>query len=356
MKSFLRKILYSNKFTKKICLWRISVAEKMPIVAPILKQMFWHPQAVFLILTPEHGNLGDQALAKSETDLLGNNNIKYIELTGRYLTELKRQDCLHIMNGRKILINGGGFLGTLWFDSELLLRDIVKSNPKSKIVCFPNTIYYEDTEWGNSELQKSIEIYNAHKNLTIYAREKISYEKMKAIYKNVELAPDMVLSLNKSDNSYLREYCLVCLRNDIEKTLNDEQKKDIHHQAINIFGNKVVYTDMCTNYGISIDAREAELQKKFEEFARAKLVITDRLHGMIFSAITGTPCIVVNSKSPKIKGCYEWIKELEYIKFADDIEAIANLYKDIPKKRHIYSNAKFLEWHNKVIREICKKS
>lgn len=57
----------------------------------------------------------------------------------------------------------------------------------------------------------------------------------------------------------------------------------------------------------------------------AWLVITNRLHGIIFSAITETSCIVVNSLSHKIAGCYEWLQGCSYIRFADDTDSVLKL-------------------------------
>ena len=51
-------------------------------------------------------------------------------------------------------------------------------------------------------------------------------------------------------------------------------------------------------------------------------MITDRLHGMVFCAITGTPCIVLSNNHHKVKGTYEWIKHLDYIKYVTDIAEV----------------------------------
>ena len=151
------------------------------IIIPIKQFLKEYPSAVFLVLTPEHGNLGDHAIAFAETRLLKNANIPYFEITGNKLNMLKKHKLLRIMNGHTVLINGGGNMGTLWFDVEQIHRAIIKENSRSPIFIMPNTIYYENSPLGESELKKSIAIYNKHNKLTIFAREKTSFDIMKSL-------------------------------------------------------------------------------------------------------------------------------------------------------------------------------
>ncbi len=58
-------------------------------------------------------------------------------------------------------------------------------------------------------------------------------------------------------------------------------------------------TDTVINKNVSKRTRDEELRKKWDQFSKSGLVITDRLHGMIFAAITGTPCIAIDNKSKK---------------------------------------------------------
>jgi len=303
-----------------------------------------HPKAVFLILTPEHGNLGDHAIALAETELLKQRGIDYFEISGKKLNEMMQQNLLHCLNGFPILINGGGNLGTLWMNVEILERTILKNNPESPVFVLPNTIFYEKNDWGQEELQESIRIYNSHKYLKLYARERISYDIMKPIYRDVQLVPDMVLSLKKDGYGIERKGCLLCLRSDREKTRTQEQEAVIRQQTELLFGERVSDTDMVAGDSILIAERESELEKKFRQFAGSELVITDRLHGMIFCAITGTPCIVIDSKSPKVKGCYEWIKHLDYIRFAENPENIVAEFRAIPKGPHHYDNSHLMQY------------
>ena len=72
---------------------------------------------------------------------------------------------------------------------------------------------------------------------------------------------------------------------------------------------------------------------------------------MIFAAITGTPCIALSNY--KIKGTYQWILDLEYIKFTDDIGKISELMDDLKKVKNIkYDNKFLMKYYNKIIEEI----
>ena len=64
---------------------------------------------------------------------------------------------------------------------------------------------------------------------------------------------------------------------------------------------------------------------KWNEFRSARLVITDRLHGMIFSAVTGTPCVALNNSNGKVGYEYEWLKDVPYIAFASTVDEVPQL-------------------------------
>lgn len=326
--------------------------ERYKLRRTYIKEFKKNPNTVFLILTPEHGNLGDHAIAQAETELLTRLGINYIEITGQRLDKMKWANQLDILNGFPVLFQGGGYLGTLWPKSEELLRCVILKNPKSKFTFFPNTIFYEPSEWGQGELCKSVELYNRHKHLTLYAREQISYDFMKPIYRDVRLVPDMVLSLKKDNYNIDRKGCLLCLRGDCEKTRTLAQDEIIRQQAEKLFGTQVSDTDMVISGRVPVEKRENALNEKFKQFASAELVITDRLHGMIFCAITGTPCIVLDSKSPKVRGCYEWIKHLDYIRFADKPEDIVDEYQKIPEGPHHYDNSHLTHYYESLAQDI----
>ena len=322
----------------------------------LLIQRLCHPRAVYLVLTPEHGNLGDHAIAKAETDMLRSLGIDYIEVTGKRLLSWFKNGLLDVMNGRTILVNGGGNLGTLWFHNEQMMRELIRVNHWSHIFILPNTIFYPEDDYGKQELIESQKFFNAHKHLKLYAREKTSFGIMKKAYSDVSLVPDMVLMLNESRNPVQRCGCLLCLRNDRERTRSEQEDNTISCITKCMFNSQVSWFDMVKERMIPVSDRDKELEKQFDAFRHAELVITDRLHGMIFCAITGTPCIVINSKSPKVKGCYEWIKDLPYIRFCDDVSLIPEIYKSIPKQDWKYDNSKLRPLFDELESDILKVS
>ena len=311
-----------------------------------------NPRVVYLVLTPAHTNLGDHAIASETIRLIKSMGLDYIEITDEQLEQLKYRKLLGVMNKTPILINGGGNMGTLWFGVEQMMRMIVEHNPKSPVFILPNTIFYEDSPWGKEEFEHSCKRYNSHKKLMIYAREQMSFDKMNGRYRNVKLMPDMVLFRNECEESVQRKGCLLCLRNDLERNLQQESQVLLETQMREIFGDSVAYTDTHSHNRVDAEHREAELAAKFAEFRSAELVVTDRLHGMIFCAITGTPCVVLDSKSPKVRGCYEWLTALPYIRFAESVSDVAQAYRKIPKMVHRYNNEAINTYRQTLMQDI----
>lgn len=336
--------------------WRLFKKEKRSLKKKYLRKIrncfCKNPQSVILVLTPQHSNLGDHAIAIAEIKMLTDLGIPYVEITGKELALLQKYGLLSIMNGYPIIINGGGNLGTLWPYAELLMRDIVRFNSKSTIAIMPNTIYYEKSDWGKEEYNNSKKIYNAHCKLYMYSREQSSYDIMHNSYNNVKLIPDVVLSLNETKETVVRNGCLLCLRSDCEKTITSEEEHILKSQVESLFADNYRYSDTHAPSAVPIELRTHALETKLEEFRTSELVITDRLHGMIFAAITGTPCIVINSKSPKVKGCYDWIKDLGYIRFVDNANQITKAYASIPKCSHRYNNEHLLPYFDKLKQDI----
>lgn len=332
IKQKIHDTFFRDPFLKKLYCGASYVKGKtlcsLKLVLPILRYRMRHDTPVFLVFTPEHANLGDHAIAYAEKQMFDRLNISFYEVTGAQLYTLRHYKFLKVLNHASVFVSGGGNLGTLWPEIESMNRSLIEELADATICILPNSIYYEDSPDGQRELQKSIEIYNRHPRLYLYAREKLSFSLMQSIYRHVKLSPDMVLSLTPALEQGERAGCLICMRDDVERTVSEDDFKSICEMAAAYF-EKVSFTNTVLDHNVSVQDREAELNKKFQEFSRAELVITDRLHGMIFCAITGTKCIVLSGKSPKIQGCYEWLRDLGYITFVDDVAGLKAAYQSL---------------------------
>ncbi len=321
---------------------------------PYYKLRIKHPTSVFFVFPPETPNLGDHAIAFAIEKLLNEHNIPYIVIPRDDIFHLNNINKLNVFNGRTIVFQGGGFIGDIYPFHEALLQNFINSNPKSNIIFFPNTAVFFNEE----HKQDSKTVYNKHKKLKFYLREKFSYDVMKDMYPNVSLCPDVVLSLKEDNIRTPRNGCLLSLRNDTEKTMSSEEFKKISFIMEKFFGDNVKITDTFVGYNVNSKERENEINKKLNEFRNAKLVITDRMHGMVFCAITATPCIVMNSLSHKIRGTYEWIKDLEYIKFCENVDDLENIVKSIPNQTFEFDNSDLLHYYDELIsnlKDIQKK-
>lgn len=281
---------------------------------------------VLMIATPLHTNLGDSAIVLAEMDFLRRhipNPDNLIEITSRefILHEKRIARCIH--PDSLICWHGGGNMGDQWFHEEKFRRQVLE-HCSNKVLIFPQTIFYTPTERGQREKVASVLIYNGRKNITIAAREQVSYDTMKALYPDTEilLVPDIVLSANKDMfgvKGRERNGVLLCLRNDAERAISTEQSRQITVllQGLNM---DISSTDTHSTGWLTKETRHSEVRAKLEEFAGAELVFTDRLHGMVFAAITGTPCVVMGNYNHKVRGTYEWIQYLPYIRFVETVE------------------------------------
>ena len=118
----------------------------------------------------------------------------------------------------------------------------------------------------------------------------------------------------------------MCCRADCERVLSD----DNHSSIKDLLGNYGKLKQIDTDIGFDIQARFSDnhLYELLMEFRKSKVVVTDRLHGLIFSAITGTPCVALGNYNAKTKGAYDWLKHLPYLDYCDNVSDLgAKLHK-----------------------------
>lgn len=309
---------------------------------------------ILILMVTTWGNIGDLLIGVAEKKLIHDYlpETKVDVLPTECLCEKTVKKLTFIQENYKLIaITGGGFLGSLWKENEDIAKSVYKIFSDKKIVIFPQTIFYK-----NNYVMPSVkQLYKNCKNLNVFVRDN-SYkwskdELLKNTTAQVFNVPDIVLSLNYSDLSLKRNGVLCCFRNDKEKTTSSRISAKVNRLCSELNISKIDY-DTVFPYFIKLNDCKKFAEEKIQPFLHSRLVITDRLHGMIISVITGTPCIVLDNVSKKISGVYNlWLRNNENIYFAKNEDEITKelLAKMLNKKPYLYNPDSFKNYWQQII-------
>lgn len=310
---------------------------------------------IFLLGVPHHNNLGDNAIAYAEEKFIKDNfrNLELIEFPQENLENIIDDLKNQITDKDIIFMHGGGNMGCEYKITEVQRRKVVLTFPNNKIIFFPQTIFFKDTPYEQNEFEESIRIYSTHKDLTIIGREEKSFEIMKNNFKKnrVILTPDIVTYLNESEPKCNRKGTLMIMRNDRERKIDDIQMNIIKNILIK-YKYSITIDDSVRGDKIMIDSqREQRLNEIWDIYRKSEIVITDRLHGMIFAAITETPCIAMNNYNHKVSEFSKWFKNLNYIKFIDDINNFEKVLNQLRNEKVFdkYSNSFAIDCFKQIL-------
>ncbi len=318
-------------------------------------------RCMFIFNSPTHGNLGDHAISMAQRQLLSAyaDRFAFIEVETAMMPCLKKQIKAALKAGDIVMINGGGFIGTLWeheHNSVLAVLEIAKDFP---VIIFPQTVYFQKNEQGELAACKFRDSITACKNIRFFLRDKNSYRYMRALMPERKeiflLSCDMVTFLDLPTQEHSRENVLFCLRGDKEKlpsiTMQLTEKIKAH---LLDKGFRVDRADTVLSRPISKPKRAQAVIAELNLFKRYRLIVTDRLHGMLFAIITDSPCLALDNLSGKVFGAYEnSFRKVPFVRcIKSDISASVDelidslLHLDFDK----FNRSAYLDYYD----EICK--
>lgn len=281
---------------------------------------------VFVCLAADYGNLGDLAITRAQCELLRctfpDSVVEELPIS-RTLAAIKRLRRV-IGPDDVITLIGGGNTGDMYDDIQYLRELVIQSFPGNRIISFPQTIDFSKSLYGRWARSRAGRVYSAHPDLTVLARDSNSLAEASSLFDHcrVGMAPDVVLTLDESAPAVRREGVLVALRSDLEQALHARDKTAVLAAAGSI--GTVRRAD--THVGdVRMNRPQANqlLDEFWGDFRAAELVITDRLHGMIFSVITGTPCLALDSGTGKVSRFYrDWLEDFPSIQLVTDAHDI----------------------------------
>ncbi|WP_252109653.1 MULTISPECIES: polysaccharide pyruvyl transferase family protein [unclassified Halomonas] len=321
----------------------LSIKQKLQGVLSARRMQLPDAPRCFVFLAADYGNIGDLAITAAQQNYLSRH------LPNHQLVSVPISDTRAVIRSiRKkavkedvVTIIGGGNMGSLYPDIEALRQLVIRSFPRNRVVCFPQTLDWDDSEQSQRAVDRIVRVYSRHQNLYLHAREAVSFEKLKKLFADhkkpaVRFVPDIVLSATAVDfgvnNSVEPRGALLCLRDDRERSLSDHQHQTLL-KALTDAGLVTEVTDTHAGGSCLSSERCAELlQGKLSQFQSAQLVVTDRLHGMILAALAGTPCLVLPNSNHKIRQTWtDWLRDVPQVRFLElgELSNIDGIVQDV---------------------------
>lgn len=297
----------------------------------IIKPQYRRKRRIYLLLSPQYLNYGDQGIALAELDYLRScfSDDEIIDLNYSAFCLWSYRFFSKILPDDIIIITGGGYIGDIWPENHALVEKIIMLFPKNKLIFAPQTIFFSD---DNRSEKRFADLLKGHGNFVFFVRDKFSCIRLSTMGfqegSDFFYFPDFFLFYKRSFWLLSRAVCpKICFRDDKEATTDTSL---VRERLNDIFDGKVKTITMAIDHvEIPTWMRPYFLNYKLRQFAKARILITDRLHAMLFAAYTGTPCIALDNISKKISGVYEWISSLQFIKIAHSYSEIEGLMKDL---------------------------
>lgn len=286
-----------------------------------------------LMLTPTHGNLGDHAIALGELKLIRElcPDMQIIEVSELVYDACKEDLQKLITRQDIILIQGGGFFGSLYPESHDARREIVDNYRDNKVICLPVSIYYSADTQGQETLQRDKKVFCRNRQLTIMTRDEVSFAlaKREFVETAVLLTPDCAVALATDDfiPTNEREGVVFVWRRDEEKAIDNNVLPNILRKLPKETKYEII--DNVAKKRFNENTRSAAVYQQLSKIAAARVVVTDRFHGVVFAAITHTPVIAFPSMDTKITSGIKWFSDLPYVHLVEDpgaAEQLLNLY------------------------------
>ena len=302
---------------------------------------------IFLVGSEDFSNLADHHIAISVKEYLQNIFPGYAitEITATEYSTVHYILPFIIKRSDLICMPGGGDMGNGHSHAENIRRDIMKKYSNNKKVIFPQVINYESSKAGVLLLEKDQRIIKKCKNLILCVTEQHSYELAKHYFDcNVVLTPNVVLYSNYSNRfKFEQRGVMLLLQNDVEG-ISSQQDKIFIEKVVGQHTRNIQFNDIRLISDISVFDRKEVVNAFISKIAKTEFVVTNRLYGMIFCAITQTPCIALPDYNFKGDGVYEWISKLEYIMIIRNISELEEAVQKLLTIDKIeYDNSNILE-------------
>lgn len=274
----------------------------------------------WVVMVPSYDNLGDSAITEATVQFLRKS---FPDFSVKEVSELTRPWQYRYLKNKMnyndiIILPGGGNLGEIWPVTETMRQEIVNEFSGKKMISFPQSYSFLDKK--NIIEINAKKIYSKNVNLFLF-RDFISKERFEKSFSiDAHLFPDIVMTTFSyfSNKNIKKEYdILTILRSDKEKNIKSEQDTIVGELA-NWWRLEKTDTKPLKGELVTRRNRKKLIDQKSLQISKSKLVITDRLHGLILSRAQGIPVVLFSNADGKVLNLYNtWLKDDKGVFVAD---------------------------------------
>lgn len=297
-------------------------------------------ETIFILGAPAHSNLGDQAQTYCARRLMQKigNGVSVRDITTRSaltmnsnLLKLARRK---LTKGSLVVLHSGYHMTDIYEIENKLILETLRLFTAQNVLILPQTINYTDMSYVH-EMHQSL---RAHGSVQLMCRDEVSHSFAQKHFPEVKmlLYPDIVTSLVGTDSyDYERSGILLCMRKDVESKYGDDigaltEKLSSISQRVDLSDTTLKKSPLLTTL-----FRTKIIEDFWKNMASYRVVITDRYHGTIFSVMTSTRVIVLDSTDHKLSSGVRWFSNvafrgrIKYVKSIDEAVKVASqLYKE----------------------------
>ncbi len=324
------------------------IKRKLYFYDNVLRTALLSQKKAVVFCTPKHSNIGDAAITLGELLFIRKYYPDYLLIELNKYDFLDDYDTIRSMVNRDdlIFLQGGGNMGNKYVQEEQFRRRIVSDFKDNKIVIFPQTIYFDESDEGKEQLKISQDVYNSHENLLIFTRGQKSLDVASRFFSKEKsyIAPDMAMMIDWKEDIQRNGILLMLRGIEDENSMMQSDYEDIYRTVAYFDSEYDTSTNLVDDDPealIDAEHRMDAVTTQLRKVASHQLVITNRLHGVIFSLITGTPCICIDSYNYKLP---------EYLEQFGSLGNVYRIGKDVKLLSETISKALSVEDDHKTIK------
>lgn len=326
------------------------IIKLLKLLMIFFRGFFTLKKKIFLFSIPTHPNLGDQAQLMCTEKWIKENFPNYLLVEMGHLYSpldngnpialifniklfqyivlkliIRKNDIFVGHSGYFFVDHHGG-----WFSYDFLLQ-----HWSNRFIILPQTVNF----YTPVVIQMASHSFGNKKNLILLCRDEVSFQKAKEMFGSTKLLlyPDIVTSLiGTRTYDCPRDGVLFCMRDDIEAFYKPSEIDALMKRFGNVRMEKVD-TTLKISARTMKNNRDKLINDMIEKISTFQVVITDRYHGTIFSAIANTPVVVICSADHKLSSGVNWFPKEVY---GDNVQFTKDLNDAYVKAQEILAQKK----------------